>query len=351
MVEYRPLGRTDLRVAALCLGTMTWGEQNTEAEGHAQLDLAREHGVNFLDTAEVYAIPPRAETQGSTERIIGSWLKSRGGRDKVVIATKVAGRSTNTYLRPDGAPPELNRANIHYAVEGSLRRLQTDYIDLYQLHWPDRPLVLFAGSSTVFRALPPGPENPPEEILAALQELVTAGKVRHVGLSNETAWGTTRFLAAATAGHGPRVASIQNAYHLLNRTFEIGLAEVAVREQVGLLAYSPLAQGYLTGKYQNGARPPGARTTLFERAQRYQKPGVSEAIERYLRLAAEIGVPPAQLALAFVLTRPFVTSVILGATTQAQLGENLDVLDRTIITPEVEAAIDDIHQIYSNPAP
>jgi aryl-alcohol dehydrogenase-like predicted oxidoreductase len=351
MVEYRPLGRTDLRVAALCLGTMTWGQQNTEEEGHAQLDIARDRGLNFLDTAENYSIPPRAETQGATERIIGSWLNSRGGRDKVVIATKVSGRSTSTYLRPGGAHPELNRANIHYAVEGSLRRLQTDYIDLYQLHWPDRPLPLFAGSSTVFRDLPPGPENPIEETLAALQDLVTAGKVRHVGLSNETAWGTTRFLAAAASGHGPRVVSIQNAYHLLNRTFEIGLAEIALREQVGLLAYSPLAQGYLTGKYQNGARPPGARTTLFERAQRYQKPGVSEAIDRYLLLANDIGVPPAQLALAFVLTRPFVSSVIIGATTQAQLAENLGVLDRTIITPDVEAAIEAIHQIHSNPAP
>jgi aryl-alcohol dehydrogenase-like predicted oxidoreductase len=351
MVEYRKLGRTDLSVSAIALGTMTWGQQNTEAEGHAQLDYAIDRGINFIDTAEVYSIPPRAETQGSTERIIGSWLKARGNRDKVILATKVSGRSENDYLRPNGERPQLDRKNIHYAIDGSLKRLQTDYVDLYQLHWPDRPAPLFGAGGTVFRSRAgSAPEVPIEETLEALNDLVKAGKVRHIGLSNETAWGVSRFLRASELGHGPRVVSIQNAYNLLNRTFEIGLAEFAEREQVGLLAYSPLAQGYLTGKYQNGARPPGARTTLFNRGQRYEKPGVSEAIDKYLALAKEVGIDPAKLALAFVTSRPFVTSNIIGATTLEQLKTDLDSLNVTI-SPELEDRIDAIHQIHSNPAP
>lgn len=352
MVEYRRLGRTDLSVSAITLGTMTWGQQNTEAEGHAQLDYAVGRGINFIDTAEIYSIPPRAETQGSTERIIGSWFKARGNRDKVILATKVSGRSDNDYLRPNGERPRLDRNNIAYAIEESLKRLQTDYIDLYQLHWPDRPVSLFGAGGTVFRGPAPGavPEVPIEETLEALNDLVKAGKVRHIGLSNETAWGVSRFLRASELGHGPRVVSIQNAYNLLNRTFEIGLAEFAVREQVGLFAYSPLAQGYLTGKYQNGARPPGARTTLFDRGQRYEKPGVTEAIDKYVALAQEVGIDPAKLAIAFVTSRPFVTSNIIGATTLEQLKTDLDSLEVTI-SPELEARIDAIHQIHSNPAP
>ena len=349
-VEYRPLGRTDLKVSAICLGSMTWGEQNTEAEGHAQLDYALDRGVNFIDTAEIYSIPPRPETQGSTERIIGSWIASRRNRDKVVIATKVAGRGDMNWLRADGASTKLDAKNIACAVEGSLRRLQTDYIDLYQLHWPDRSLPLFGAGGTVYRRPSRRDETPIEETLAALDALVRAGKVRHVGLSNETCWGVARFLRAAEFGHGPRIVSIQNAYHFLNRTFEIGLAEFAERDQVGLLAYSPLAQGYLTGKYQRGARPPGARTTLFGRGQRYEKPGVEAAIDAYLALAREAGVDPAQLALAFVTSRPFVTSNIIGATTMAQLKTDLDSCE-LVITPEIERRIDEIHQLHSNPAP
>jgi aryl-alcohol dehydrogenase-like predicted oxidoreductase len=347
-MELRQLGRTDLRVSAICLGTMTWGQQNTEAEGHAQLDYALGQGVNFLDTAEAYSIPPRPETQGSTERIIGSWFKARKNRDKVILATKVAGRGEMTWLR--GAPTELNASNILAAVEGSLKRLETDYIDLYQLHWPDRPLPLFADRTTTFRGLPEGPENPIEETLEVLGRLVKAGKVRHVGLSNETSWGTMRFLGAAEAGKGPRAVSIQNAYNLLNRTFEIGLAEIALREQVGLLAYSPLAQGYLTGKYQRGARPPGARTTLFDRGQRYEKPGVEAAIDKYLDLAREFGLDPAQMALAFVTSRPFVTANIIGATTLEQLRTDLDSV-RVKLSPDVEKRIDALHHETGNLAP
>jgi aryl-alcohol dehydrogenase-like predicted oxidoreductase len=349
-MDYRQLGRTDLSVSALCLGTMTFGQQNSEAEGHAQLDYAFSHGVNFLDTAEIYSIPPRPETQGSTERIVGSWLKARGARDKVVVATKVAGRGGITWLRENNATPRLDGKNIAYAVECSLKRLQTDYIDLYQLHWPDRSVPLFGEGGTVWRQPSEREEVAVEETLAALGELVKAGKLRHIGLSNETPWGVARFLHAAGAGIGPRVSSIQNAYHFLNRTFEMGLAEFAWREQVGLLAYSPLAQGYLTGKYQNGARPPGARTTLFDRGQRYETPGAALAIDKYLALAKELGLDPAQFAIAYVTSRPFVTSNIIGATTLAQLETDMASID-VKITPEIEAQIDEIHQLHSNPTP
>jgi aryl-alcohol dehydrogenase-like predicted oxidoreductase len=353
MTELRRLGRTDLKVSPIALGSMTWGEQNTEAEGHAQLDRAFGRGVNFVDAAAIYPIPPRAETQGDTERFLGTWLKARGNRDRVVIATKVSGRSDNTYLRPGSDTPQLDRKNIHYAIDQSLKRLQTDYVDLYQLHSPDRAVPLFGASGTTYRARSSSPdaEVPIEETLDALAELVTAGKVRHVGLSNETAWGTSRFVHAAEGNPAlPRVVSIQNAYSLINRTFEIGLAEIAEREDVGLLAYSPLGQGFLTGKYQNGARPAGARLTLYDRGQRYQKPGVEEAVDAYLALAAEYGLDPAQLAIAFVASRPFVTSAIIGATTLEQLDADLAAID-IAITPELEAAIDAIHQVHNNPAP
>jgi len=349
-MDYRPLGHSDLKVSALCLGTMTFGQQNSEAEGHEQLDYAFSRGVNFLDTAEIYAIPPRPETQGSTERIVGSWLAARKNRDEVILATKVAGRGEAVWLRKDKRPTRLDRKNIFEAVEGSLKRLQTDYIDLYQLHWPDRSVPLWGGDGTTWRQPSPREEVAIEETLEALNALVRSGKVRHVGLSNETPWGVARFLRAAELGHGPRVVSIQNAYHLMNRTFEIGLAEFAWREQVGLLAYSPLAQGYLTGKYQNGARPAGARTTLFQRGQRYETPGAARAIDEYLDLARDLGLDPAQLALAFVTSRPFVTSTIIGATTMAQLRTDIDSV-AVKITPEIEARIDAIHQLNANPTP
>lgn len=349
MIEHRPLGDSGIAVSSICLGTMTFGQQNTEAEGHAQLDLAVDAGINFIDTAEMYSIPPRAETQGSTERIIGNWLKARGNRDKVILATKVAGRSTQTWLRADGSNPRLDARNINEAIDASLRRLQTDYVDLYQLHWPDRAVPLF-GSSTSTRTEKDAPEVPIEETLAALADLVKAGKVRHIGLSNETAWGLHRFLLAAQKGIGPRVVSVQNAYNLLNRTYEEGLAEFATRENVGLLAYSPLAQGYLTGKYLDGARPAGARSTLFNRGQRYEKPGTEEAIKAYLALAAELGLSPVQLAQAWVTSRPFVTSNIIGATSVAQLQETLATLD-VVITPEIEARVNAVFQLHGNPAP
>ena len=349
MTDYRQLGRTDLRVSAIALGTMTWGEQNTEAEGHAQLDYALAEGINFIDTAELYAIPPRAETYGATERIIGTWFAARGTRNKVILASKVSGPSANNYMRADGSPPILDRANIREALHASLKRLRTDYLDLYQLHWPDRAVPLFGGTLAPVRANA-RPEVPIEETLAALAELVTEGKVRHIGLSNETAWGLSRFLHLAETGGGPRVVSVQNAYNLLNRVYEHGLAEFHAREEVGLLAYSPLAQGFLTGKYQGGALPPGTRTTLFGRGARYQKPGTEAAIDSYLAIARDFGLDPAQLALAFVTSRPFVTANLLGATSLAQLKTDIGSRD-VVITPDIEARIDEAYQLHGSPAP
>ncbi len=349
-MQYRKLGRTGLKVSEICLGTMTFGQQNTEGEGHAQLDMALEHGVNFIDTAELYSIPPRAETQGSTERIVGSWLKARGNRDKVILASKVVGRSQNDWFRPGGEKPRLTPKQIRYAIEGSLKRLNTDYLDLYQLHWPDREINIFGEGGTTFRTLSDADEVPIAETLGALGELVKEGKVRHVGLSNETAWGVSEFLRVSREEKQPRIASIQNAYNLLNRTYEIGLAEMGLREDVGLLAYSPLAQGYLTGKYLDGARPPGARTTLFNRGQRYEKPGVDEAIRAYQALAKDSGLDFAQMSIAFVTSRPFVTSNIIGATTLKQLETALTSI-QVDITPELEEKINAIHQLNANPAP
>ncbi len=350
-MDYRRLGLTDVSVSSICLGTMTWGEQNSEAEGHSQMDLALDRGVNFFDTAEMYPIPSKAETQGRTEWIIGSWFKERGTRDKVILATKVIGRSDNTWFRKDGSKGRLTRAQIMEAVDHSLSNLQTDYIDLYQIHWPDRNVSGFGSNPTRWKdAEPVEDENSIESTLEVMGDLVKAGKIRYVGLSNESPWGTMTYLKAAEMHGLPRVASIQNAYSLVNRTFDAGLAEVAKREGVGLLAYSPLAQGYLTGKYRNGALPAGARKTLFDRLQRYEKPGAQEAINAYVDLAHEFGVDPSQFALAFARTRSFTTSVIIGATTLEQLETNIASAEFDF-TPEMEEKVDLIHQLRGNPCP
>jgi len=346
-MEYRQLGRTDINVSALCLGTMTWGEQNSEAEGHEQMDYAFAQGINFFDTAELYAIPRKAETYGRTEEIIGSWFAKRKNRDKIILGTKVVGPSENTWFRHNGENAKLDAANIIEAVNKSLRRLQTDYIDLYQVHWPDRPLQLFQGLSyqhidSDFCSF--------NETLSALSDLVAAGKIRHIGISNETPWGTMNFLKESEVNDLPRIQSIQNAYNLLNRSFETGLSEIALRENVGLLAYSPLGQGYLTGKYQNESQPKGSRKALFNNMNRYETPGAAPAIDSYVKLARDHNIDPGQLALQFVTTRPFLTSNIFGATTMAQLKSNIE-SQNVVLTAEIFQSIEDIHLIYSNPCP
>lgn len=350
-MEMRKLGRTGLEVSSLCLGTMTWGEQNSEAEGHAQMDMALECGINFVDTAELYAVPPRKETQGRTEEIIGTWFKANGRRDEVILATKIVGRSDRTWFRDGGALPRLTPEHIEEAVNKSLKRLQTDYIDLYQIHWPDRNVSQFGSNPTIWKDVEPADDEVPiEETLGKLGELVNEGKIRHVGLSNESAWGTMRYLQAADEMALPRMASIQNGYSLINRTFEVNLAEVALREDVGLLAYSVLGQGYLSGKYRDGAKPAGARKTLFNSLTRYETPGAEAVINAYLDLAAEFKMDPCQMALAFAHTRSFTTSVILGATSLEQLAADIDSAS-VEISPELEERINAIHQQHGNPCP
>ena len=348
-MDYRELGRSGVKVSALCLGTMTWGEQNSEHDGHEQMDYALSQGINFFDTSEMYAVPPKPATQGATEKIIGSWFKARGTRGKVILATKVAGRSPMTWLREDGAPSEQTPKQIGEAVDASLKRLNTDHIDLYQLHWPDRPMAMFGVTGLAYKHLE-GSTVPIEDILGALETQVKAGKIRFVGLSNETAWGTMEFLRHSTAKSLPRMQSIQNSYNLINRVFEIGLAEIAHREQVGLLAYSPLGQGYLTGKYQRGALPENSRKTLFNRLQRYERPETEPAIDRYIAIARKFDIDPGQLALQFVTTRPFVTSNIIGATTMEQLKTDIASVN-VRWSDELEKAIDAAHHAQPNPAP
>jgi aryl-alcohol dehydrogenase-like predicted oxidoreductase len=342
------LGRTGIAVTRICLGTMTFGEQNTEAEAHAQLSYAVERGVNFIDTAEMYPVPPQGPTQGRTETYIGTWLKAVGGRDKLVIASKVAGPARAMGHLRDGVN-RLDRRNIREALGLSLQRLGTDYVDLYQLHWPDRQAPIF-GKVGYVHDLDPD-EVPIEETLTALGELVTEGKIRAIGLSNETPWGTMRFLAASERLGLPRVASIQNAYSLVNRVFEHGLSEIAHREDCGLLAYSPLGGGTLSGKYVGGARPEGARMTRYNRfTGRYQKPQGEIATERYAKLARAHGLDPAQMALAYVYSRPFVTATIIGATSMAQLQSNIDAFTLAL-PPEVLTEIEAIHTDSPNPCP
>jgi aryl-alcohol dehydrogenase-like predicted oxidoreductase len=346
-MEYRELGRSGVKVSAICLGTMTFGEQNSESDGHAQMDYALDRGITIFDAAEIYPVPPKPETQGRTESIIGSWLASRKARDKVMVATKVIGRTKMNWLRKDGSPGRQSRAQILEAVEGSLKRLNTDHIDLYQLHWPDRPMRIFECLDYVHKE---GDSHSIEDILGVLGDLVRQGKIRFAGLSNETPWGVMSFLKAAENLSLPRIVSIQNAYNLVNRSFETGLAEIFYREQVSLLAYSPLGQGYLTGKYEGGALPEGSRKTLFNRLGRYEMGNGPRAISAYVALAQTHGLDPAQMALAFAASRPFVTSTIIGATTLAQLETDI----AGCLLRLSDALIQDIEQLhltYPNPCP
>ncbi len=344
-MEYKQLGSSDLNVSRLCLGTMTFGEQNSEPEAHAQLDMAIEYGVNFIDTAEMYPVAPRAATQGATETQVGTWLKHQQ-RDKLIIASKITGPSRGFEWIRGG--PRVNKEHINSASEGSLTRLQTDYLDLYQIHWPDRYVPMFGGSS--YDITQEHDAEPILEQLQALSALVKSGKVRYIGLSNETPWGVSEFSRLAKQFDLPCIVSVQNAYHLMNRTFESGLAEVCRHEQVGLLAYSVLAFGHLTGKYLDDPKAPG-RITLFPSfGQRYNKTNVPEATQLYVNIAREAGLSPAQMALAFARTRWFTDSVIIGATNLEQLQENLD--SATLQLPsQVLAQIEAVHRHYPNPAP
>jgi len=344
-MDHRQLGNTGINVSRICLGTMTWGQQNTEAEAHGQMDYAVERGINFFDAAEMYPVPPKGETQGRTESYIGTWLAGRGRRDDIVLATKATGPGLD-HIR--GGAPSFDAVGLRAAVEGSLSRLQTDYIDLYQLHWPERKTNFFGRLGYTAEDDAETPRI--EQTLRALASLVEEGKIRHIGLSNETPWGVMTFLRLAERYDLPRVVSVQNPYNLLNRTYEIGLAEVSHRERCGLLAYSPLAFGALSGKYLNGARPEGARLTLFSRFTRYLKEAGEQATERYVELAREYGLDPTQMALAFVNTRSFLTSNIIGATTMDQLESDIDSIE-VALSDAVLEGIDAIHEAHPNPCP
>ncbi len=345
---YRKLGNTNIDVSVICLGTMTFGQQNSEQDAHQQLDAAVAAGVNFIDTAELYSIPPKAQTYGRTEEYIGSWLKARGGRDKIILATKVCGPGEDWIPHIRDGRSHLNRTNMAKAVEGSLRRLQTDYIDLYQLHWPERKTNYFGQLG--YEHIDEDVAVTLEETLDALGELVTSGKVRHIGVSNETPWGVMTYVKLAETRGLPRIVSVQNPYSLLNRSFEVGLAEVAIREHVGLLAYSPLGFGVLSGKYLHDGQPSGSRLVLFPDYTRYTSAEAKEATAQYVALAREHGLDPAQMALAYVNSRPFLTSTIIGATTMEQLHTNLASIDLNLTTDVLEG-IERIHREQPNPSP
>ena len=349
-MQFSQFGITDIKVSRICLGTMTWGEQNTEQEAWEQLDYATGKGVNFIDTAELYPVPRREETQGRTEEYIGNWMEARGNRDKIVLATKVMGRSDMPWFRPFTDITRLNREQITYALEQSLKRLKTDYVDLYQLHWPDRPINLF-DQSRGYKHIEDDDAVPLEETLGVLDDLVREGKIREVGLSNETPWATMKCLHHAETRGLPRVQSVQNAYNLLNRLYEHGLAEVSHREGVACLPYSPLGGGTLSGKYLGGALPEGSRRQLFGRfTDRYQKVNTDDAVAAYKALAEEHGLSLVQMALKFVDSRDFVTSTIIGATTMAQLEENMAAFE-VEWTEELEQGVSRIFEKYPNPAP
>ena len=347
-MQYRKLGNTEIDVSVICLGTMTWGQQNTREQAFEQMDYALSQGVNFFDTAELYAIPPQAGTYGRTEEIIGEWLQARGTRDQIVLTSKIAGPGEEWIPHIRGGKTRFDRGDITLALDASLKRLQTDYLDLYQLHWPQREANYFGKLG--FEVPAEEHITPILETLEALGEQVKAGKIRYIGLSNETPWGVMQFLYYAELAGLPRIVSVQNPYSLLNRTYEVGLAEVSWREQVGLLAYSPLGFGVLSGKYLDGAQPDGARLSLFPDYTRYSNPAAVAATEAYVALARKHGLEPSQMALAYVNGRPFLTSTIIGATTMEQLRSNVDSINLHL-SDEVLSAIEEIHNAHANPSP
>lgn len=344
-MKYNTIPHTDLQVSEYCLGTMTFGEQTPEDEAHKQLDYAIEQGINFVDTAEMYSFPGRAETQGSTERFIGNWLTKTKNRNRIILATKIAG--PNRHLDHIRNPLDFSKKSLTEALENSLKRLQTDYVDLYQLHWPERKTNFFGQLNFTIRE--DQWKDNFAEVLSHLEDFVKEGKVRYVGVSNENPWGLMRFLEESRNGK-IRIATLQNAFNLLNRTDQIGLAEILHHEQVGYLAYSPLGFGQLTGKYLNGNKPEGCRHTLFPYQNRYFKPQGYLAAQKYVALAEKHGIKLSDMALAFVRQQPFVTSTILGAKTLDQLQENIDSL-HTVLSDEILSEIEAIHTEVPNPAP
>lgn len=346
-MEYRQLGNTELDVSVISLGTMTWGQQNTRDQAFQQMDYALEQGVNFFDTAELYSIPPKTETYGSTESIIGEWLAARGNRDQIILASKIAGPGEDWIPHIREGKTRFDKANLDIAINESLKRLQTDYIDLYQLHWPERKTNFFGelGYSATEDHF-----TPITETLQALQKHVEAGKIRYIGLSNETPWGVMSFLKTADELNLSRIVSVQNPYNLLNRSYEVGLAEISWREQCGLLAYSPLGFGVLSGKYLHNQKPDGARISLWPDYTRYSSPQAIQATERYVTLAKEHDLDPAQMALAYVNSRPFLTSTIIGATNMEQLKANILSIELKL-SDEVFDEIEAIHKEIPNPSP
>ena len=349
-MNFKKLGKTDLKVSTICLGTMTWGEQNTQKDAFEQMNYALDQGVNFFDTAELYAVPMKAETRGKTNQIIGNWFSQTKKRDKIILADKVVGPSQMPWLRPNGEKACLNKKQIDFAIDRSLKDLKTDYIDLYQVHWPDRPVGAFSGKLEYEHKSINSSINI-EETLDALNSLVKTGKVRHIGISNETAWGVNQYLKFSENKELARIVSIQNAYNFLNRGFEVNLSEIAIREKVGLLAYSPLASGYLSGKYRNGAMPQKSRMDLFyDYWPRYRTINSEKAIEEYWNLAKEFNLNLAQMSIKFCEIQPFVTSVIIGATKMEQLKTNIDSVN-TNLDKELIKKIGKIQKKYTNPCP
>ncbi len=346
-MNYKKLGSTDVNVSTICLGTMTWGEQNSKADGFEQMDYAIDNGVNFWDTAEIYAIPMREETYGETENIIGEWFKKTKKRDKVILATKVSGPTSKEYIRGGGC--SYDKKSMSEALEKSLKRMQTDYIDLYQLHWPERNTNFF-GKHGYEHDLNEKNWIAFEEILENLKKFVDAGKIRYVGLSNETAWGLAKCLELSKLKNLPKMMAVQNPYNLLNRTYEVGLAEISVREQSGLLAYSPLAFGYLTGKYRNNNMPKGSRIDLFKDFTRYNNENSIKAIEEYYKISQKFNLDFAQMSIKFCEIQPFVTSVIIGATTMQQLKTNVESVN-VKLNNEIINEINNVQKIYPNPCP
>nr|WP_315161350.1 aldo/keto reductase [uncultured Flavobacterium sp.] len=345
-MKYTTLPNTDIKVSKICLGTMTFGQQNTEADGHAQMDYALENGVNFFDTAEMYSVPARQETYGSTEKIIGTWFKKSGKREEIVLASKIAGPSPNFgYMREK---LDFSPASIKFALDNSLKRLQTDYIDVYQLHWPERKTNYFGQRG--FKVQDDAWEDNIHNVLETLDGFVKEGKIKHIGLSNENPWGIMRFLEESKYNNLPRVKTIQNPYSLLNRLFENGSAEVCLRENVGLLAYSPMAFGVLSGKFLTGEAHPNARIKLFPQYSRYNSAQCTEATRLYQEIAKKNGLTLTELSLAFIEQQPFVTSTIIGATTLEQLKENIDTI-QVSLSDEILKAIDEVQAVIPDPAP